>query len=170
MNTVHILSTGGTFEKTYDSGMGVRNFSFSYASAVEDIIERHDLEDLSLQYDSEYAKDNIDTNGADDEFDVMVDWCNEDHHHRCIIILGTDTMVKIAKALAENCPGKVIILTGALQPACMRDSDAELNLGGALVAARLCTPGVYIAMHGNVYPWDNCQKGLDGKFRELAPV
>jgi L-asparaginase len=44
------------------------------------------------------------------------------------------------------------VLTGALNPARFRDSDAIFNIGCAVGAAQTLPPGVYIAMNGKV--WD----------------
>jgi len=44
------------------------------------------------------------------------------------------------------------VLTGALNPARFRDSDAIFNIGCAVGAAQALPPGVYITMNGMV--WD----------------
>ena len=64
---------------------------------------------------------------------------------------GTDTMVESARVLADI-PGKTIVLTGALNPARFRGSDAEFNIGTAVGAVQTLPPGVYIAMNGRI--WD----------------
>ncbi|GGA86524.1 asparaginase [Arenimonas soli] len=68
-----------------------------------------------------------------------------------LVTHGTDTMVDTAKVLAAI-PGKTIILTGALNPARFRGSDAEFNVGTAVGAVQSLPPGVYIAMNGRI--WD----------------
>jgi L-asparaginase len=60
-------------------------------------------------------------------------------------------MVDTAKVLAQV-EGKTIVLTGALNPAGFRGSDAEFNIGTAVGAVQSLPPGVYIAMNGRV--WD----------------
>lgn len=67
-----------------------------------------------------------------------------------LITHGTDSMVETAKVLADL--GKTIVLTGALNPARFRGSDAEFNVGCAVGAVQSKPPGVYIAMNGRV--WD----------------
>jgi len=64
---------------------------------------------------------------------------------------GTDTMVETARVLADI-PDKTIVLTGALNPARFRGSDAEFNVGTAVGAVQSLPPGVYIAMNGRI--WD----------------
>lgn len=164
---VHVLCTGGTFDKVYGAGLGIRDLGFPETSAVTKIATRFGIQDLTVDYDLLRAKDSLDMTDADR--DAIADWCNQHDRERCIVVHGTDTMVQTAQFIAKHCPGKVIILTGALQPACMRDTDAEFNLGGAIIAAKLCFPGVYIAMSGNVYSWYNCQKNSDtGHFEAIT--
>ena len=68
-----------------------------------------------------------------------------------LVTHGTDTMVDTAKVLA-TIPDRTIVLTGALNPARFRGSDAEFNIGTAVGAVQSLPPGVYIAMNGRI--WD----------------
>jgi L-asparaginase len=68
-----------------------------------------------------------------------------------LVTHGTDTMVETAQVLA-SITDKTIVLTGALNPARFRGSDAEFNIGTAVGAVQSLPPGVYIAMNGRV--WD----------------
>lgn len=68
-----------------------------------------------------------------------------------LVTHGTDTMVETAKSLAAI-EGKVIVLTGALNPARFQGSDAVFNIGCAVAAVQTLPDGVYIAMNGRV--WD----------------
>lgn len=68
-----------------------------------------------------------------------------------LITHGTDSMVETAHVLADV-PDRTIVLTGALNPARFRGSDAEFNIGTAVGAVQSMPPGVYIAMNGRI--WD----------------
>jgi L-asparaginase len=68
-----------------------------------------------------------------------------------LVTHGTDTMVDTARVLA-TLADKTIVLTGALNPARFRGSDAEFNIGTAVGAVQSKPPGVYIAMNGRI--WD----------------
>jgi L-asparaginase len=68
-----------------------------------------------------------------------------------LVTHGTDTMVETARVLA-TVPDKTIVLTGALNPARFRGSDAEFNIGTAVGAVQSLPAGVYIAMNGRI--WD----------------
>lgn len=77
-------------------------------------------------------------------------------------------MIDTARVVAKYCPNKVVTLTGALQPARVRDTDAEFNLGGAIIATQVAPPGVYIVMNGVAYQWDTCKKNpVTGYFEPL---
>jgi L-asparaginase len=58
-------------------------------------------------------------------------------------------MVKTAKRL-QRIKDKVIVLTGAMQPALFKSTDAEFNIGAAVAAVQLLPDGVYIVMNGRV--------------------
>jgi L-asparaginase len=70
-----------------------------------------------------------------------------------------------ASVIAARKLNKTIVLTGAAQPAVMRDSDTDFNLGLAVGAALTAPPGVYVAMNGLVCDWDACLKDIDGRFK-----
>jgi L-asparaginase len=68
-----------------------------------------------------------------------------------LVTHGTDSMVETARVLADI-PDKTIVLTGALNPARFRGSDAEFNIGTAVGAVQCLPAGVFIAMNGRI--WD----------------
>lgn len=68
-----------------------------------------------------------------------------------LITHGTDTIVDTARALGDV-GERTVVLTGALNPARFRDSDAVFNIGCAIGAVQSLPHGVWIAMNGRV--WD----------------
>jgi L-asparaginase len=46
---------------------------------------------------------------------------------------------------------RTIVLTGAMQPATQRDSDAVFNIGFAIGVLSTAPPGVYVAINGRVF-------------------
>ena len=77
-------------------------------------------------------------------------------------------MVETAAALADGAPGKTIVLTGAMIPYAFGSSDGLFNLGSALSFAQALPPGVYIAIHGQCFPWDRVRKNRErGEFEEI---
>lgn len=77
-----------------------------------------------------------------------------------LVTHGTDSMVETARVLA-TIPGKVIVLTGSLNPARFRGSDAEFNIGTAVGAVQSLPPGVYIAMNGRIWDPLKVRKNVD---------
>src|ERR1044071_7455766 len=91
--------------------------------------------------------------------------CAED---KIIITHGTDTMTVTAGVLAENIKNKTIVLTGAMIPIKFGSSDGLFNLGSALAFAQSLPPGVYVAMNGRYFNWNNVRKNKEtGIFEEL---
>jgi L-asparaginase len=77
-----------------------------------------------------------------------------------VITHGTDTMVEtgIYLQLALRDLHMPIVLTGAMTPLGFENSDGLQNLTESLLAARLLRPGVYVVMHGTVYPVSKTRK------------
>lgn len=109
---------------------------------------------------------------TDDDRDIIIHNCKRNQAKKIIITHGTDRMVHTATALAKaQIPEKTIILTGAMIPyAFGNSSDGFFNLGAALAFAQTLPPGVYLAMNGRYFNWDNVRKDMDtGFFVELNP-
>ena len=79
-------------------------------------------------------------------------------------------MLKLARCLGEaGLPGKTIVLTGAKIPFAYGSSDGLFKLGAALAFAQSLPSGVYVAMNGRVFSWDNVRKNRDiGEFETLS--
>ena len=155
---VQIFSTGGTIDKVYFDALSEYQIGEPMAGEL--------LKDARVGFDyaieSLVKKDSLELDDADRALiHARVAACPAEH---ILITHGTDTMTVTAAALADI-PGKVIVLTGAMQPARFRDSDALFNLGLAIGALNVCAPGVYIAMSGKVFPADGVRKNrIAGRF------
>ena len=76
--------------------------------------------------------------------------------------------METAKEL-QGINGKTIVLTGALNPARFRDSDAVFNIGCAVGAVQALSEGVYIAMNGAVWDPMKVRKNRESnRFEALA--
>ena len=96
------------------------------------------------------------------------DRCDED---KIVITHGTDTMAETARVLAKRITNKTVVLTGAMIPIKFGSSDGLFNLGSALAFVQSLPPGVYVAMNGRYFNWDNVRKNRQtGIFEELKPV
>ena len=69
-------------------------------------------------------------------------------------------VIETARVLA-SIEGKTIVLTGALNPARFRGSDAEFNIGTAVGAVQSLPAGVYIAMNGRIWDPLKVRKNVD---------
>jgi L-asparaginase len=106
---------------------------------------------------------------ADDRARI-VEQCRTCAESRIVITHGTDTMVETARALAQQHSGKAIILTGAMIPYAFGSSDGLFNLGSALSFVQVLPPGVYIAMNGRWFPWNDVRKNRATGAFEPLPV
>jgi L-asparaginase len=90
---------------------------------------------------------------------TIVGRCAAAPERAILITHGTDTMVETARALAAaKLQDKTIVLTGAMVPYAFGSSDGLFNLGSALSFVQVLPPGVYIAMNGRRFPWDEVRK------------
>lgn len=87
---------------------------------------------------------------------------------RIVVTHGTDTMILTAMAL-RGLEGRTIVLTGSMQPARFRVSDAEFNIGTAVMAARILPPGVYVAMNGRIFDPEKSRKNVAANRFEALP-
>ncbi|MFK8016693.1 MAG: asparaginase domain-containing protein [Gammaproteobacteria bacterium] len=159
---MQILTTGGTIDKIYFDA----NSEFQVGEPQ--IIRLLQEANVSFDYDvrSILRKDSLEMN--DDDRALIRQHVEESSDERVLITHGTDTMVHTASALGEL-PNKTVVLTGAMQPARIHSSDAVFNIGCAVIAAQMLDPGVYIAMHGQIFDPGNTRKNLSAQRFESNP-
>jgi L-asparaginase len=77
-------------------------------------------------------------------------------------------MAETAQMLAAKVKNKTVVLTGAMIPIKFGSSDGLFNLGSALAFAQTLPAGVYVAMNGRYFHWDNVRKNKEtGVFEEV---
>jgi L-asparaginase len=160
--SLRIIATGGTFDKHYNELNGTLGFAQSH---LPEVIARSRmtvpavLEVLPLL-------DSLDMQDADRE--RVLTSCAGSAERAIVIVHGTDTMKDTAAVLGAAALGKTVVLTGAMIPYAIANSDAMFNLGFAAAAAQLLPAGVYVAMNGQVFGWDNVTKNRSaGVFQPL---
>lgn len=151
MTDLHIFTTGGTIDKVYFDALS----EFQVGESPLDAILREANVDLDYALTSLMKKDSLELTDADRA--LIRSAVEETSADRILITHGTDTMAETGRALI-GIEGKTILLTGAMQPARLRSTDAIFNVGFAVCAALLQAPGVYIAMNGHVFPADQVRK------------
>lgn len=150
--SLRIIATGGTFDKHYDELAGKLGFGASHLPAV---LQRARIT-VPVALEVRNLMDSLDMVDADRQ-DILQS-CTKSAEKAIVIIHGTDTMRETAEVLGAAKLDKVIVFTGAMIPYEIANSDALFNLGFAVGAAQLLQPGVYVAMNGQVFHWDNVQK------------
>lgn len=159
---IRIFVTGGTFDKEYNELDGSLFFKDTHLpemlklgrSRVAVVIEPLMLID-SLEM-------------TDSDRNTILEHCRKAKEDRIVITHGTDTMDLTAGALGKKIRDKTIVLTGAMIPYKFGSSDGLFNLGSALAFAQSLPPGVYVAMNGRYFTWDNVKKNrLSGEFEEI---
>jgi L-asparaginase len=160
--TLRILATGGTFDKHYNELKGTLEFADSHLPAAIArcrITAAVCLEQLPLL-------DSLDMQDAD-RARVLAS-CRAAPEQAIVIVHGTDTMRETAAVLGSAGLDQTIILTGAMIPYEIDNSDALFNLGFACGVAQVLPAGVYVAMNGQIFAWDNVQKNrAAGVFQPL---
>ena len=159
---IKLYITGGTIDARYNLLKAKVDYDRSH---IDDMLEQArsrveiDLEQLTL-------KDSGDIN--DEDRQQILEKCKMADTDKIIITHGTDTMVQAAELLGgAGLTDKTIVLVGAMIPFVFKGSDALFNLGAAVTAVQLLGNGVYLAMNGRVFNWDNVQKNFDiGEFQE----
>ena len=159
---IRIFITGGTFDKEYNEITGQLYFNDTH---MHDLLEmgrskvRVEIRTLMMIFSLEMTEEDR----------VLIAYqCNESEEKMIVITHGTDTMAETARMLASEVKDKTIILTGAMIPIKFGSSDGLFNMGSALAFAQTLPPGVYVAMNGRYFNWDNVRKNKQtGMFEEL---
>jgi len=150
--TLRILATGGTFDKHYDEIAGKLDFAKTH---LNEVIARSRIT-LPIQLEVVAMLDSLDMQDADRS--NVLTACQAASESAIVIIHGTDTMRETAHVIGNANLAKTVILTGAMIPYEIANSDALFNFGFACGIAQALPHGVYIAMNGQIFNWDNVKK------------
>lgn len=158
-----ILVTGGTFDKEYNEINGMLYFKDTHISEMLRLGRCR----LETNLRTVMMIDSLEMTDADRQ--LILEHCKKAPEDKIVITHGTDTMVETARILAQGRTGKTIVLTGAMIPYAFGSSDGLFNLGSALSFAQTLPPGVYLAMNGKYFTWDNVRKNRErGEFEEIT--
>ena len=152
--SILLLVTGGTFDKEYHELSGELDFRDTH---VPKMLELGRCK-LDVVVRTAMLIDSLDMTEGDRQF--LLAHIRREDERQIVITHGTDTMVETARVLAEGLHGsdKAVVLTGAMVPFAFGSSDGLFNLGSALSFVQLLPPGVYVAMNGHCFAWDNVRK------------
>lgn len=154
ISTLLIITTGGTIDKIYfDDKSDYQVGDPQIAQILNAMNVAFDFEVRPLMRKDSLHIDDADRNKIHDA--IAASDCSH-----VVVTHGTDSMIETARVLADL-EDRTIVLTGALNPARFRDSDAVFNIGCAVGAVQSLPPGVYIAMNGKVWEPDKVKKNVE---------
>jgi L-asparaginase len=160
--TVKILVTGGTFDKAYNELDGSLYFKDSH---LPEMLLRGRLQ-VPVVWTTLMLMDSLDMTEKDRL--SIAEHCISTPEHNIVVTHGTDTMVETARVIAEKVQNKTIVLVGAMVPYTFGSSDGFFNLGAAFAFVQTLPKGVYIAMNGRYFDWNNVRKNKkEGVFEEF---
>ncbi len=159
---VQILATGGTIDKNHDPIN--EEITFLGKSYIPEMLDQFRAKGIAHKIIM--LKDSLDMTDEDRKsISVAVSMSDYD---AIVITHGTSTMPETARYLKKAGFKKTIVLTGAMRPHSLYQSDAGFNLGSAVTAAQALPHGVYITMNGSIFEADYVRKNVKkGIFEEI---
>jgi len=160
MQTIYLMTTGGTIEKVYSEQSGA---VLNAASKIGQYLKRLRLPDCDVRVLPLMNKDSLEMT-PEDRAGLVAELAPLLSHGDPIVIThGTDTMVETGLYLKQALPNLSVpvILTGAMSPLGFESSDGLQNLTESLLAARLLAPGVFVVIHSQVFPIDRVRKSKE---------
>ena len=159
---IKILVCGGTFDKEYDE---IKEQLIFRETHLPQMLKRGRCR-LDLDIITVMLIDSLKMTDADRK--IILETCQKSKEDKIVITHGTSKIVETAKFLAESIKDRTIVLTGAMSPYAFGSSDGLFNLGCALAFVQTLPRGVYIAMNGKYFSWDNVKKNEStGMFETL---
>jgi L-asparaginase len=155
VEAIRVIITGGTFDKEYDEVKGSLAFKETHLPEIL----RFTRCTVPIELELNQLIDSLEMRRANRM--QVLEACRRAPERRIVVTHGTDTMVETAEVLGQAALGKTIVLTGAMVPYTVLNSDALFNFGCAVTAVQLCPQGVWIAMNGRVFRWDAVRKDRD---------
>ena len=158
---IKIFVTGGTFDKAYNLITGELFFKDTHLNEMLRLARSQ----VNIEIRTIMMVDSLGI--TDNDRQIILQNCLNCNEDKIIITHGTDTMVETAQILSKNIKDKTIVLTGAMIPYTFGSSDGLFNLGSALAFVQVLPAGVYIAMNGRYFKYDNVKKNRKtGYFEE----
>lgn len=157
-----VIAAGGTFDKHYDEIAGKLGFA---ASVLPAVIAQSRI-GLPVRIEQLPLLDSLDM--QDEDRLRILDACRRAVEDCIVVIHGTDTMPETAQVLGQAGLAKTVVITGAMIPYEIANSDALFNFGMAVGIAQVLPAGVHVTMSGQVFAWDNVRKDRTlGMFQPL---
>ena len=159
---IRIFVAGGTFDKEYNELDGKLYFKDTH------LAEMLKLGRCKVEVDIRTLMMIDSLEMTDEDRLIILENCEKCNDEKIIVTHGTDTMEQTAQVIGKVVKGKTIVLTGAMIPYKFGSSDGLFNLGSALAFVETLPHGVYIAMNGRYFNWNNFRKNKKtGEFEEI---
>ena len=149
---VLLLSTGGTIDEI--EADPVTGWSRFFGGNISKMVAESGEPDVRVE--QLFAKESLAI--TDEDRALILERCKTCPEKRIVITHGTNTMIETAKFLAGQSKDKTIVFVGAFVPYVREHSDAVSNLKFAIANARTLPAGVYVAMSGKAFPWNDVKK------------
>ncbi len=159
---ITILACGGTIDKIYFDAKS----DYQIGEPQIQTILRESNVCVDYVVTSVVRKDSLEM--TDQDRDDLCTAVEKAGSNRILITHGTDTMIETAKYL-KKFTDKTIVLTGSMEPARFRNTDAHFNIGGGLIAVQTLSAGVYIVMNSKVFNPDLIRKNVGDSIFEQIP-
>ena len=151
---LEIFTTGGTIDKVYFDAKSTFEVG---EPQIQEVLREANLS-IDYRVTPLLRKDSLEL--TDEDRSKIRQAIQDSTATRIVITHGTDTMTETAKALT-GIMGKTIVLTGAMQPARFRFTDAVFNIASAMMAAQTLPEGIYIAMNGRIFDPQKTRKNVE---------
>lgn len=160
---IRILTTGGTIDKIYFDALS----EYEVGHPVVENILREGGVTVPFQVESILRKDSLEI--TDEDRQLILEKVNGCPEQKILITHGTDTMAITGQLLKKHTT-KSVVLTGALQPAHFKFTDAVFNVAFAMGVLQSGINGVFVAMNGQVFDPDLVVKNRDqNRFEPTTP-
>jgi len=155
--SIALISTGGTIEKTYDELSGVLH---NEVSVLDVMLASLQLEGVEIERVALLNKDSLHMTETDHDLIIETVSARCGAHDGVVVVHGTDRVVVTGERIhaALGTPRVPVVLTGAMRPYVMRNTDALQNLTEALLAVQILEPGTYLSMHNQVVEFPGVEK------------
>ena len=157
---VAIVSTGGTIEKTYDELGG--SLSNEY-NVLDVLLSQLELDGVEIRRISLMNKDSLDMSEADMALVAATVEHVLPENDGVVVVHGTDRLADTGHLIHERLgeTDKPVVLTGAMRPYELRQSDAVQNMTEALIAVQLLSGGVWCVLHNKAMRFPGVRKDRD---------
>lgn len=165
LENLRIIVTGGTLDKIHDVQTEGLGFAHDGKTHLPELLKTSRCHFPTVEL--LMLKDSLDFDDADRQAIALA--VIRAPERAIVVTHGTGTMGQTARFLApliaQSKAGKTVVLSGAMRPYSLQKSDADFNIGGAIISAQVLGAGVWGVMNGRVFAAEDLVKNTDlGRF------